>query len=171
MQRSVPPRRGTTPGSPPQGAGTAPRSVEPREGIIAIWFERLADARGGVPTGESSRTRLKTEDVLLVADRDCAAKFSLNRNVGVPRYDRAEGNTFVATLAAVTLNVQPSDRVKPFVDVGYQAAWAGFSIGSSSHDPILNGTPRIRVRSSRNGSIPAVRCDRDDASPALVMWQ
>lgn len=68
------------------------------------------------------KTRHVTGDVRLVADWDLAPKLSLNPNVGVGRYEGPDGNTFVAALGAVTLNFQPTDRLNPFVDIGYQGA-------------------------------------------------
>ena len=80
------------------------------------------------------KTHHVTEDVRLVADWDFAPKLSLNPNVGVGRYESPEGSPFDAALIAVTLNFQPTDRLNPFVDVGYQG-----TAGKSAAFVIVDG--------------------------------
>lgn len=65
------------------------------------------------------KTEHFTADARLVADWDVAPKFSVNPNVGFARYESG-GRTFGAFLFAFTLNYQPTDKLNPFVDVGYQ---------------------------------------------------
>lgn len=62
-------------------------------------------------------------DARLAADWDFAPrlKLSLNPNVGVGRYEDGRGNTFVASLFAVTLNYAPTKKLNPFVDLGLQS--------------------------------------------------
>jgi outer membrane putative beta-barrel porin/alpha-amylase len=66
------------------------------------------------------QTRHTTADARLAADWDFAPRLSLNPNVGIARYESSEGAVFRAALAAVTLNFQPTNRLNPFVDIGYQ---------------------------------------------------
>jgi hypothetical protein len=70
-------------------------------------------------SGDLASRRL-TGDVRLAADLDLSRTLSLNPNVGIGRYEGDNGETFTATLLALTLSYQPSDRVSPFVDIGYQ---------------------------------------------------
>ncbi|MEO8563970.1 MAG: transporter [bacterium] len=60
-------------------------------------------------------------DLRLAADWDFAPKLSLNPNVGVARYEGSDGMLFTTALGALTLTYQPSPRLSPFVDFGYQS--------------------------------------------------
>jgi Putative MetA-pathway of phenol degradation len=69
------------------------------------------------------RSHHVTGDVRLAADWNFAPrlKLSLNPNAGVGRYEDDQGRTFLAGLFAMTLNYQPTKKLNPFVDVGFQA--------------------------------------------------
>ena len=69
-------------------------------------------------------TRIVTGDLRLVADWSFSDKWSLNPNVGVARYEDANGRAVTPALFAVTLNYNPSPVLNFFVDTGMQSAEA-----------------------------------------------
>jgi hypothetical protein len=74
------------------------------------------------PSGSNGfGTAHPTGDLRLAADWDFAPRLSLNPNVGVARYEGSSGELFSTTLGALTLTYQPSPRVSPFLDAGYQS--------------------------------------------------
>jgi hypothetical protein len=60
-------------------------------------------------------------DIRLAIEVDLSESVSLNPNVGVAKYQGADGKGLVAGLLAATLTLRPSERVLPFVDFGFQA--------------------------------------------------
>ena len=76
------------------------------------------------------RTEHATGDVRLTADWNFAAHFSLNPNIGVARYEDDQGRLFTAGLFAVTLNVNPTKKLNPFIDLGVQ--WPEVKNGQTS---------------------------------------
>ena len=78
--------------------------------------------RGFLASGTSTfRNDRFTTDVRLVADIPIGKQFSLNPNVGIARYENG-AEMYKAGLFAMTLNYQPTDRLNPFIDVGYQSS-------------------------------------------------
>jgi len=99
-------------------------------GFKWTMFDSGGDARRSVgtivrvapPSGSNGfGTTHTTGDVRLAADWDFAPKLSLNPNVGVARYEDSDGSTFGTALGALTLTYQPTPRLNPFVDLGYQS--------------------------------------------------
>jgi hypothetical protein len=81
-----------------------------------------AIVRVAPPSGSNGfGTAHATGDLRLAADWDFAPKLSLNPNVGAARYEGSDGELFTTMLGALTLTYQPSPRLSPFVDLGYQS--------------------------------------------------
>ena len=62
-----------------------------------------------------------TADARLAADFSLSRTLSVNPNVGIARYEGANGQTFAAALFAATLSYQPSERINPFIDIAFQS--------------------------------------------------
>lgn len=65
-------------------------------------------------------TNHTTGDLRLVADWALSDQWSLNPNVGIGIYEDGSGQAFTAGLFALTLNYNPTARVNPFLDLGFQ---------------------------------------------------
>lgn len=77
----------------------------------------------GFPASGTSEFRNEhfTGDVRLAADIPIGKRFSLNPNAGGARYEN-NGQTYGASVFALTVNYQPTDRLNPFVDIGVQSS-------------------------------------------------
>ena len=62
-----------------------------------------------------------TGDLRLVADWAMSDQWSLNPNIGLGFYEDGNGRTFTTGLSALTLNYNPTPRINPFIDMGFQA--------------------------------------------------
>ena len=85
----------------------------PSLGLIA----RVSPPSG---TGET-RSRLTTGDLRLAADYDLSKKWSLNPNLGLASYEGSDGRRFTATLAALTIQYNVTEKFNTFVDGGLQS--------------------------------------------------
>ncbi len=66
------------------------------------------------------RTNHTTGDVRLAADWQFTKVLSLNPNIGAAIYEDSSGRAFTAGLFALTLNYNPTERLNPFIDMGFQ---------------------------------------------------
>jgi hypothetical protein len=89
----------------------------------------------GFPASGSNdfKTDHFTGDARLAADIPLGGKVSLNPNVGAARYDEG-GLTYGAGVFALSLNYQLSERLNPFIDVGYQSSTGHDTSGSVTID-------------------------------------
>ncbi len=95
-------------------------------GVIVRYFPRSG-------SGDDA-SHHATADVRLTADWDLSQKFSLNPNVGVARSESDDGQVFTQALAALTLTWEPSQKLNPFIDAGYQHPAAPGERGSLTVD-------------------------------------
>lgn len=86
--------------------------------------------RGFPASGTSQfKDRHFTSDVRFAADIPLGEKFSLNPNAGGARYE-SDGHVYTAGVFALTFNYQPTERLNPFLDIGYLSS-TGAGTGAS----------------------------------------
>lgn len=113
-------------GSTTDASGVAPASV----GLKAQLFDSKGNHRRSLgmigrvfpPSGSGAfRSRRFAGDLRVAGDWDVASHMSVNPNLGVARVDDGQGGSYSTLLGALTLNVLPTPRLNPFIDLGYQS--------------------------------------------------